>query len=200
MDMNELNSRSQSTTKVYLKVRPERLGVLIGEGGKTLKQLELRTRTRITVDSVNCSLVIEPATPEVTADMLLKASDFVKAIDAGFSPDKAERVLEEDQILVIIDLKEIVGNSPNHLQRVKGRIIGEEGRVKTNIEQATDTYISIYDDIVAIIGDYDNAYLAREAIEMIIMGREHSTVYKYLDKRVRELKRRKATEFWIRKP
>jgi len=195
-----LNSRSQSTTKVYLKVRPERLGVLIGEGGKTLKQLELRTRTRITVDSVNCSLVIEPATPEVTADMLLKASDFVKAIDAGFSPDKAERVLEEDQILVIIDLKEIVGNSPNHLQRVKGRIIGEEGRVKTNIEQATDTYISIYDDIVAIIGDYDNAYLAREAIEMIIMGREHSTVYKYLDKRVRELKRRKATEFWIRKP
>lgn len=195
-----MNSRSQSTTKVYLKVRPERLGVLIGEGGKTLKQLELRTRTRITVDSVNCSLVIEPATPEVTADMLLKASDFVKAIDAGFSPDKAERVLEEDQILVIIDLKEIVGNSPNHLQRVKGRIIGEEGRVKTNIEQATDTYISIYDDIVAIIGDYDNAYLAREAIEMIIMGREHSTVYKYLDKRVRELKRRKATEFWIRKP
>jgi len=195
-----LNSRSQSTTKVYLKVRPERLGVLIGEGGKTLKQLELRTRTRITVDSVNCSLVIEPATPEVTADMLLKASDFVKAIDAGFSPDKAERVLEEDQILVIIDLKEIVGNSPNHLQRVKGRIIGEEGRVKTNIEQATDTYISIYDDMVAIIGDYDNAYLAREAIEMIIRGREHSTVYKYLDKRVRELKRRKATEFWIRKP
>jgi len=195
-----LNSRSQSTTKVYLKVRPERLGVLIGEGGKTLKQLELRTRTRITVDSVNCSLVIEPATPEVTADMLLKASDFVKAIDAGFSPDKAERVLEEDQILVIIDLKEIVGNSPNHLQRVKGRIIGEEGRVKTNIEQATDTYISIYDDMVAIIGDYDNAYLAKEAIEMIIRGREHSTVYKYLDKRVRELKRRKATEFWIRKP
>lgn len=195
-----MNSRSQSTTKVYLKVRPERLGVLIGEGGKTLKQLELRTRTRITVDSVNCSLVIEPATPEVTADMLLKASDFVKAIDAGFSPDKAERVLEEDQILVIIDLKEIVGNSPNHLQRVKGRIIGEEGRVKTNIEQATDTYISIYDDMVAIIGDYDNAYLAKEAIEMIIRGREHSTVYKYLDKRVRELKRRKATEFWIRKP
>jgi len=35
---------------------------------------------------------------------------------------------------------------------------------------------------------------------MIIRGREHSTVYKYLDKRVRELKRRKATEFWIRKP
>ncbi len=195
MDMNR-----QSITKIYLKVRPERLGVLIGEGGKTLKQLELRTRTRITVDSVNCSLVIEPMTPEVTADMLLKASDFVKAIDAGFSPERAERVLEEDQVLIIIDLKEVVGNSPSHLQRVKGRIIGEGGRVKINIEQATDTYINIYDDVVAIIGDYDGAYLAREAIEMLIRGKEHSTVYKYLDRKVRELKRRRATEFWIQKP
>ncbi len=195
MDMNR-----QSITKIYLKVRPERLGVLIGEGGKTLKQLELRTRTRITVDSVNCSLVIEPMTPEVTADMLLKASDFVKAIDAGFSPERAERVLEEDQVLIIIDLKEVVGNSSSHLQRVKGRIIGEGGRVKINIEQATDTYINIYDDVVAIIGDYDGAYLAREAIEMLIRGKEHSTVYKYLDRKVRELKRRRATEFWIQKP
>lgn len=183
-----------------MNVRPERLGVLIGEGGKTLKDLENRTKTIVSVDSVNSSVVIESATPETPIDGILRASDFIRAIDAGFSPEKAYRLLDEDAVLLIINLKEVVGPSQNHLYRVKARIIGEEGRVKSNIEQLTGTYISIYEDLVAVIGDYEGAYLAREALEMLIQGREHSTVYRFLNKKARELKRRRLTEYWRRNP
>ncbi|MGC8975136.1 MAG: KH domain-containing protein [Thermoprotei archaeon] len=194
--MSNTSKTPQNMTRMYLKIRPERLGVLIGEGGKTLKELENRTRTIISVDSVNGNVVIEAATPETPVDMLLKASDFIKAVDAGFSPERAFRLLDEDAVLIIIDLKEVVGDSQSHLYRVKSRIIGEEGRVKTNIEQLTGTYISIYEDLVAIIGDYEGAYLAREALEMLVQGREHSTVYRFLNKKARELKRRRLTEYW----
>lgn len=196
--MGEESKTPQNMTRIYLKIRPERLGVLIGEGGKTLRELENRTRTIVSVDSVNSNVVIEAATPQTTVDMLLKASDFIKAIDAGFSPERALRLLDEDAVLIIMNLKEVVGDSQNHLYRVKARIIGEEGRVRTNIEQLTGTYVSVYDDLVAIIGDYEGAYLAREAVEMLVQGREHSTVYKFLNKKARELKRRRLTEYWIR--
>lgn len=186
----------QGLRRVYLNVRPERLGVLIGEGGKTLRDLENRTQTIVSVDSLNSSVVIEAATPETPIEMVLRASDFIKAIDAGFSPERALRLLDEDMVLIIINLKEVIGDSQSHLYRVKARVIGEEGKVRTNIEQLSGTYISVYDDLVAIIGDYEGAYLAREAIEMLIQGREHSTVYRFLNKKVRELKRKRLTEYW----
>lgn len=187
---------TQGLTRVYLNVSPERLGVLIGEGGKTLKDLENRTRTIVSVDNVNGSVVIEAASPETSVEMILRASDFIKAINAGFSPEKALRLLDEDAVLIIINLKEVVGDSQSHLYRVKARVIGEEGKVRTNIEQLTGTYISVYDDSVSIIGDYEGAYLAREALEMLIQGREHSTVYRFLNKKARELKRGRLTEYW----
>ncbi len=183
-------------TKLYLRIPIDRIGALIGEGGKVLKELEARTGTRITVDSANSSATIEPAAPTTRIDKLLKARDFIRAVATGFSPERAWRVLEEDQTLVIIDLKEIIGDSPNHMARIKGRLIGEKGKARRNIEQMTGTYINIGDDKVAVIGDYESAQVAREAIEMLIQGRKHSTVYRHIDRLMREIKRRRMTEYW----
>lgn len=185
-------------TKLYLKVPLERLGVLIGSGGKVIKELMDSTRTIITVDNANGTVIIEPASPVISPLNLLKAQDFIKAISVGFSPERAKRVLDEDQVLMIIDLKQYIGSSPNHLTRVKGRIIGEEGKARKNIEQMTGTYISVYEDYVGIIGDFESANVAKEAIEMLIQGRQHSTVYRYIDRVMREIRRRSMTSLWRR--
>ncbi len=187
-------------TKLYLKVPMDRLGALIGEKGSVIKELERRTNTRITVDSNDGSVIIEPLTPATPVYNLLKAREFIRAVAAGFSPERAWRVLEDDQVLIVIDLKEIIGNSPNHLTRIKGRIIGEEGKARKNLEMMTGTYINIYDDKVAIIGDFESAQVAREAIEMLIQGRQHSTVYRYVDRVMREIKRRRMTSLWSKPP
>ncbi len=183
-------------TRLYVKVPPDRIGVLIGKGGEVLKNVMERTKTKITVDSVNCSVVIEPATPTTSPLDLMKAQEFVKAIAYGFSPERALRVLDEDQILIVIDLKQYVKPSPNHLTRVKGRIIGEGGKARKNLEEMTGTYISVYDDYVAIIGDYESASAAREAILMLIEGRQHSTVYRYLDRVMPRIRREKKFRYW----
>ncbi len=185
-------------TRLYVKVPPDRIGVLIGKGGEVLKMVMERTKTRITVDTTNCTVVIEPASPTTTPLDLMKAQDFVRAIAYGFSPERAARVLDEDQVLIVIDLKQYVKPVPHHLQRVKGRIIGEQGRARKNIEEMSGVYISVYDDYVAIIGDYESANAAREAIMMLIEGRQHSTVYRYLDRVMAQIKRRQRFEYWTR--
>ncbi len=183
-------------TRLYVKVPLDRIGVLIGRGGEVLRMVMERTKTKITVDEVNGSVIIEPASPATTALDLMKAQDFVKAIAYGFSPERASRVLEEDQVLIVIDLKQYVKPSPNHLTRVKGRIIGEGGKARKNLEEIGNVYISVYDDYVAIIGDYESANAVRDAILMLIEGRQHSTVYRYLDRVMSQIKRRQRLSYW----
>lgn len=183
-------------TRLYTRVPLDRIGVLIGEGGQVLRELMKRTMTVIKVDSQNGTVIIEPESPNVPPINLLKAQDFIKAIAYGFSPERALRVLDEDQILLVIDLKQRVGPSPNHITRIKGRIIGEKGKARKIIEEMTGTYISVYDTYVAIIGDYESATAAREAIEMLIEGRQHATVYRYLERIMRQLKRKRITKLW----
>ncbi len=183
-------------TRLYEKIPLDRIGVLIGHDGRVKEEIMRRTNTRITIDSNTGTVIIEPASPSTTALQLMKARDIVRAIAYGFSPERAFRLLDEDQVLIIIDLRQYVGDKPNHLQRIKGRIIGEEGKARKNIEEVTGTYISIYRDYVAIIGDYESANIAREAIEKLIEGRQHSTVYRFLEREMYLEKRRRMRELW----
>jgi len=187
-------------TRFYVKVPLERVGVLIGKNGDALKRLMHETQTRIAVDEVNGAVVIEPQGPQTRAVDLMKARDVVMAIGYGFSVERAFRLLDEDQVLIVIDLKQYVGPNENHLTRIKGRIIGEEGKARRNIEEMTDTYISVYDDYVAIIGDYESANAARDAILLLIEGRQHSTVYKHLEREMRKIKRTRMMSLWEKEP
>lgn len=195
-DGEEKGRLIMGVTRLYEKVPPDRIGVLIGQGGKVKEEIMRRTNTIITVDSNTGTVIIEPASPSTTALQLMKARDIVRAIAYGFSPERAFRLLDEDQVLIIIDLKQYVGDHPNHIQRVKGRIIGEEGRARRTIEEVTGTYISVYKTYVAIIGDFESANIAKESIEMLIQGRRHATVYRFLEREMFMEKRRRMRELW----
>jgi len=150
-------------------------------------------------------LQINSATGDVTItldpnaedpSLVFRAKEVVTAIGRGFSPERAFRLLQsEDVMLDIIDLRETVGRSPADIQRLKGRIIGKEGKTRRIIEELTDADISVYGHTVAIIGNFDQASAAREAILMLIKGSQHGTVYKFLQRKRRELKR-KELELW----
>ena len=199
MSEEQKGKLTMGVTRLYEKVPLDRIGVLIGHEGKIKDELMRRTRTIITVDSTTGTVIIEPATPNTTALELMKARDVVRAIAYGFSPERAFRLLDEDQVLLVIDLKQYVGDKPNHLQRVKGRIIGESGKTRRIIEEMTGTYISIYKHYVAIIGDFESANITKNAIELLIEGRRHGTVYRYIERETFLEKRRKMRQLWKEK-
>jgi ribosomal RNA assembly protein len=196
MSREEKGRFIMGVTRLYEKLPLDRVGVLLGREGSVKKEVEEKTKTLITVDTQTGSVIIEPASPSTTALELIKAQNIVRAIGYGFSPERAFRLLEDDQVLEVLDVRQYVGDKPNHVKRVLGRIIGEEGKARRILEEYTGTYISIYDHYVAIIGDYETANIAKKAIEMLIQGRMHATVYKYIDREMYALRRRRMTELW----
>ena len=66
-------------------------------------------------------------------------------------------------------------------RRIRSRLIGTSGKCRRNIERLTGTRISVYGKTVAIIGKYTNAHLAAQAVEKIIKGIPHRSVYEFLE-------------------
>lgn len=175
--------------RIYVKIPQERVGVVIGEEGRVKREIEERLNVSIKVDSENGVAIIEGREGS-SAIEVMKAGEIVKAISYGFSPEKAMALLSDDQVLIYVDLRERLGDKPNHIRRVKGRIIGEEGRARRTIEQLTGTYVHVGEYFVAIIGEYERAMAAKEAVDMLIEGRTHATVYRHLESVMRSIKRK----------
>ena len=172
----------------YLKIPRERVGVVIGKNGITKDEIENLTKTNIEVDSETGSVAISPT--EYTEDPLAvwKSRYIVKAIGRGFNPEVSVKLIDDETILEIINLPDYVGKSKKARLRQKARIIGKEGRTKDIITDMTGVDISIYGKTVAIIGDMESIHIAKEAVEMILNGVRHKTVYSFLEKKSRDLK------------
>ncbi len=170
-----------------IKVPRDRIGVLIGRGGKVKSLIEETCGVKLEIDSKYGDVTIRNAAkPE---DMQpFKAVEIVTAIAKGFSPQRANRLLTGENVLHIIELKELVGKSGNALERIKGRIIGADGKARKTMEQLTGAYISIYGHSVAIIGNSDEIRLANEAITMLVGGSMHKSVYNMLQEARRKVK------------
>ncbi len=169
-----------------LKVATSRVGVLIGKGGATKKELESKTHTTISIDSKEGLVKVEGA--EENAIPLLRAVEIINAINAGFSPERAfEMIEDEDLLLDIIDLSRTADN-PKQLDRLRGRIIGKDGRAREQIENMTDVDLSVFGHTVALIGYPEQMKIARAAIDMLIEGVPHENVFAFLDKKKKEAK------------
>ncbi len=172
----------------YLKIPRERVGVLIGKNGITKDEIENLTKTDINIDSETGSISVSPT--EETEDPLAvwKSRYIVKAIGRGFNPEISLKLLSDETLLEIINLPDYVGKSKKAIMRQKARIIGKEGRTKDIIIDMTGVDISIYGKTVAIIGDMKQIHIAKEAVEMILNGVRHKTVYAFLEKKSRDMK------------
>jgi len=180
----------------FLKIPRERIGVLIGPNGATKKHIEKTLLVKLEIESETGGVIITLAEKAEDPTSLFKAKDVVTAIGRGVSPELAFRLIrDEEAVLDIIDLRAIFGRSESDIRRVKGRIIGMEGKTRRIIEELTETNVCVYGHTVGLIGDIEQIQAAREAIQMLIRGSQHSTVYRFLHRKRRELKKRKL-ELW----
>ena len=163
-----------------IRIPQDRVGTIIGTKGETKKMLQNISGIKIDVDTEGEVTIYDDAE---TADplMALKIIDVIKAIGRGFAPDRATRLFDDDEYLEVVDLKEFVGGRNNQLARVRGRIIGKDGKTRKIIEDLTGVYVTIYGNTVALIGNSVSLPVAKHAVELILNGSEHATVYHYLE-------------------
>jgi ribosomal RNA assembly protein len=180
----------------YLKIPAERVGVLIGPDGTTKKNIETKLSVELQIESETGGVTITLTEGATDPSVLFKAKDVVTALGRGFSPEHAFRLIrDEEAMLDVIDLRVTFGRSESDIKRVKGRIIGMNGKTRQIIEELTDANVAVYGHTVGIIGNVDQAEAAREAIQMLVRGSLHSTVYRFLHRKRRELKK-KMLELW----
>jgi ribosomal RNA assembly protein len=179
----------------FVKIPKERVGILIGPEGKVKQHIEEKLQVKLDVDSEG-SIAIVLSEKATDPSLLLKAKDVVTAIGRGFSPEIVSRLIRnEDEIFDLIDLRVIFGRSESDIKRIKGRIIGAEGKTRKLIEELSEADVVVYGHTVGLIGSFEQVDTAHNAVQMIIEGCQHHTVYNYLQKKRTELKKEKL-ELW----
>jgi ribosomal RNA assembly protein len=174
-----------------IKIPEERIGVLVGPGGTTKHLIEEKTKTTLEIDSETGTVSIASADDPLQG---LRVLDLVKAIGRGFSPERALSILDDEMLMLdVLDLSRLVGTR-NDMARIKGRIIGKDGRSREIMERLTGAKVSVYGKTVAILGYPEQNRVARTAIEMLLDGAPHGNVYGFLEKKHQELAREELRE------
>ncbi len=158
-----------------VKIPEDRVAILVGKEHSVINNIE----------SKGVKIGVRGNSVKISGDALkvMNAWNMVKAIGRGFSPEKA-LTLNENKSLVVIKLGDRL--SEKALNRQKARVIGEKGKVRRKLEELTETFISVQGKTVSVIGEFDKADLAKKAIEKLVSGATHRSVYNFLEGAISE--------------
>jgi len=185
-----------SKPNMFVRIPKERVGVLLGPDGKVKQSIEDKFMVKLDVESESGGVTVMLSEKANDPSLLFRAKDVVTAIGRGFSPEHAFRLLRnDDAIFDLIDFRIIFGRSESDIKRIKGRIIGANGKTRNLIEELTEASVAVYGHTVGFIGTFEQVDIARNAVQMLINGSQHHTVYKYLQRKRSELKKQKL-ELW----
>ncbi len=164
---------------MFVRIPEDRVGVLIGPNGSTKREIARWTRTIVEIDAEEGEVTVTGADDDPSG--VLTARDIVAAIGRGFSPERARRLLTPETYLGVVDLKQATPHrEKSALRRIRARLIGSDGRARRRIEELSGASVSVYGSTVAVIGTERQIEHAVQAIEMLVRGSEHSTVFHLL--------------------
>jgi ribosomal RNA assembly protein len=156
-----------------------RVAILIGVKGSVRKSIERKSHTKLKISADGAVSIDGNNALEV-----MVAKNVVEAIGRGFNPDLAVELLKEENSYELINIEDYIGKN-KALDRIRGVIIGKEGKTRKIIERTTGVHLSVYGKTIAIIGEAAAVAIAHQAIEMFLTGAKHSTVYRFLEKKTK---------------
>jgi ribosomal RNA assembly protein len=163
-----------------IRIPNDRIAVLIGKSGNAKSKIEKLCGVSLDIDGTTGEVLLK-SRGDIENIQPFKAIEIVTAIGRGFSPENALTLLKGENTLHVIDLREFAGKSSANVERIKGRIIGEGGRARRNMENLTGSHISVYGRTVSIIGDATKLRSTVDAISSISGGSMHGAVYSKLE-------------------
>ncbi len=171
----------------YVKIPMERIGVVIGHEGQTKKILEEKSKLIINIDSKIGEISIDDHESKNPLNAII-LENIILAIGRGFSPEHAMRLFGEDMEFYIFDIRDYVGKKESHVRRLKARIIGTHGKSKRVLEELTDSNISVYGHTVSIIADFVTMDVIKRAIDKLLTGSKHASVYRFIETNMKQLR------------
>jgi len=164
-----MNQEAETTSAIL--VPEERIGVLKA-AREFREKIEKELGAKISIDGNSVQISGE-------GFGVWQARSIVRAIGRGFSPQKAERLFDENEELVVIELKEF---GDKRMEAIKARVIGAGGKTRYMIEEFTGASVSVYGKTISLIGAPEQIKNAKEAVVMFMNGSMHATVYRFLER------------------
>lgn len=192
-DKLRASKNKPDVSQQFIKVPAERIAVLIGKKGAVVERIKQECVVDVEIESETGNVAVGYDTKSLLEGNPFKALEIISAIARGFSPEKAFKLLHEDIVFQLLDMRDYVGNSQISISRVKGRIIGERGKSRRTIEELSGADVSVYGHTVGFIGIFDAIKVAVEAIILLSKGSSHRTVYAMLQNYRRKLKQERMS-------
>jgi len=166
--------------KEFRRIRcpPHRLTPLRDTWEQILTPLVEYLKLQVRFNTKTRSVEMKTSKHTIDTGALQKGADFVSAFMLGFEVQDAVALLRLDDLYIesfqVTDVKILHGD---HLSRAIGRIVGQDGKTRFAIENATRTRVVIADSRIHLLGSYANIRLARNAICDLILGAPPGKVY-----------------------
>ncbi len=171
-------------SRIVISIPEARLKSMLGKDSWFIHEVEKVTGTKITVKRETGEITIDvnkDSNKDSKQSDIIRAREMIQAYGYGFDPNDALRLRDPDIFMEIINLKDYLSSS-NDIIRVKGRIIGAGGKTKSTIIEFTGASVSISNNEIAMIGNFEQLQAAKRAIEMLIDGSPHTVVYRFLER------------------
>jgi ribosomal RNA assembly protein len=166
-----------------VKIPKLRVAVLIGEKGRDKRLIEKSSECKILINT--------EGEVKIVGDDSVKCFEclnIVKAIGRGCKPSVALSLLKEDNCSEILDITDYSGKNKDKLQRMKGRIIGKEGKIRKTLEKITGCNVVVYGKTVCIVGPLEEVQITRNAVHDILKGAPQGPVFNVVERKIKELK------------
>lgn len=140
---------------------------------KSKDRLESELDVKIGINGKEISISGKPEN-EYTAEQV------IEALDLGFPFSNALGIKKDDLLFEILNIKEFANQK--NFERVRGRVIGKQGKALRTISSLSDCYLELNGNRLGIIGSAENIRTVEEACKLLVKGSKHSNVYAYLEK------------------
>ena len=155
----------------------DRIAVFVGKKGEMKREIEKGLNSKIYLDSQSGEVTIE------TEDSFLPFifTNVVEAVNLGHNPKNTLKLMDENYALEVLNISEFIRDKTK-VPQIMGRVIGKGGKTREAVHQITKCDISIKDNKISIIGDYQNLEVLHKGFKMLVQGCAHKTFYSYLEK------------------
>ena len=164
-----------------IKIPKDRIAVLLGVKGKTKREIESKTNTKLRIDSKEGDVTISPQ----DSLAFFTTKPIILAISRGFNPSLALKILGEENSFELINIQDFSRNSKSRMQVLKARVIGRNGKARRLLELLTHTDLEVYGKTIGIIGLHEDVAIAKQAIINLLNGSKHGNVYAFIDRQKR---------------
>jgi len=140
---------------------------------KNKSNLERELNVKISVAGKEITIIGEPEEEYI-------AEKVIEAIDFGFPISDALSIKKEEFLFERLNIKDYTNQKD--FERVRGRIIGKDGKALKTLSSLSKCYIELSGNKLGIIGEAECIRDAEEACKLLIKGSKHANVYAYLEK------------------